>query len=106
MDTPGTLIERADTLRGGGQLVDAEAAARWGILLAASGAEQSSARCALARCLIDQRRMLEARATIAPVEGVEAGDHRGLVHVSGTEFQKLMAGAPHGDISRHVQSAR
>ena len=36
----------------------------------------------------------------------EAGDHRGLVHVSGTDFQKLMAGAPHGDISRHVQSAR
>jgi Ala-tRNA(Pro) deacylase len=36
----------------------------------------------------------------------EAGDHRGLVHVSGTDFRKLMTGAPHGDISRHVQSAR
>lgn len=36
----------------------------------------------------------------------EAGDHRGLVHLSGTEFRKLMAGAQHGDISREVQSAR
>jgi len=36
----------------------------------------------------------------------EAGDHRGLVHVSGTEFRKLMTGVPHGDISRHVPSAR
>ena len=35
----------------------------------------------------------------------EAGDHRGLVHVSGTDFQRLIAGAPHGDISRHAQSA-
>lgn len=31
----------------------------------------------------------------------EAGDHRGLVHVSGSDFRKLMTGAPHGDISRH-----
>ena len=36
----------------------------------------------------------------------EAGDHRGLVHVSGTEFRKLMTGVPHGRINRHVQSAR
>lgn len=36
----------------------------------------------------------------------EAGDHRGLVHVSGTDFRKLLAGVPHGDISRHVQPAR
>jgi DNA-binding NtrC family response regulator len=79
MDGPATLIERADTLRGGGRLIDAEAAARWGILLAASGAEQSSARCALARCLIDQRRMLEARATLAPVEGVEADGLRAQI---------------------------
>jgi Ala-tRNA(Pro) deacylase len=32
----------------------------------------------------------------------EAGDHRGLVHISGAEFRKLMTGVPHGDISRHV----
>lgn len=31
----------------------------------------------------------------------EAGDHRGLVHVSGNDFRKLMTDAPHGDISRH-----
>ena len=36
----------------------------------------------------------------------EADDHRGLVHVSGIDFRKLMTGAPHGDISRHLQSAR
>ena len=36
----------------------------------------------------------------------EAGDHCRLVHVSGIDFRKLMADAPHGDISRHVQSAR
>lgn len=32
----------------------------------------------------------------------EAGDHEGLVHVSGTDFRKLMAGAKHADISRQV----
>ena len=36
----------------------------------------------------------------------EAGDHRELVHISGADFRKLMTGAPHGDISRHVESAR
>lgn len=36
----------------------------------------------------------------------EAGDHRGLVHLSGSEFRKLMTGVPHADISRQVQSAR
>jgi Ala-tRNA(Pro) deacylase len=35
----------------------------------------------------------------------EAGDHCRLVHVSGPDFRKLMADAPHGDISRHVQPA-
>lgn len=32
----------------------------------------------------------------------EAGDHRGLVHVSGDDFRKLMAATPHGDISRQA----
>jgi len=36
----------------------------------------------------------------------EAGDHRGLVHVSGADFRKLMTDAPHGDISRQVQPSR
>jgi Ala-tRNA(Pro) deacylase len=41
----------------------------------------------------------------APDVYFEAGDHRGLVHVSGTDFRKLMTGVLHGDISRHVQDA-
>lgn len=32
----------------------------------------------------------------------EAGDHTGLVHLSGTEFRKLMEGLPHGRFSRHM----
>jgi len=39
----------------------------------------------------------------APDIYFEAGDHRGLVHLSGTEFRKLMTGVPHADISRHAQ---
>ena len=31
----------------------------------------------------------------------EAGDHQALVHVSGSEFLKLMAKAPRGQISHH-----
>jgi len=32
----------------------------------------------------------------------EAGDHQALVHVSGSEFLKLMANAPRGQISHHA----
>lgn len=32
----------------------------------------------------------------------EAGDHETLVHMSGSEFDRLMAGAEHGRFSRHV----
>jgi Ala-tRNA(Pro) deacylase len=32
----------------------------------------------------------------------EAGDHRALVHVSGSGFLKLMANAPRGQISYHA----
>ena len=31
----------------------------------------------------------------------EAGDHRCLLHVSGEDFERLMAGARHGRFSRH-----
>ena len=65
----GRARRRAD--RAAGKFVDAEAAARWSILLAIAG-DQSPARCALARSLIAQRRLLEARATLAPVDGSEA----------------------------------
>jgi hypothetical protein len=66
-----TLVQRADALTEGGQFVDAEAAARWSMLLSESG-DQSPARCALARSLIGQRRLFEARAALAPLETVEA----------------------------------
>jgi Ala-tRNA(Pro) deacylase len=32
----------------------------------------------------------------------EAGDHRALVHLDGSDFQKLMGNAPRGRISHHV----
>jgi len=32
----------------------------------------------------------------------EAGDHEELIHVSGKQFQDLVAGARHGHFSRHV----
>jgi Ala-tRNA(Pro) deacylase len=32
----------------------------------------------------------------------EAGDHRALVHTSGSDFLKLMADAPRGQISHHM----
>ena len=70
--TPGSLVDRADEMRTGGQLVDAEASARWSMLLAETEGEQGLARCELARCLISQRRWLEARAILLQVEGVEA----------------------------------
>jgi Ala-tRNA(Pro) deacylase len=38
----------------------------------------------------------------APEIYFEAGDHRALVHMSGRDFLKLMANAPHGTISHHM----
>jgi Ala-tRNA(Pro) deacylase len=32
----------------------------------------------------------------------EGGDHRTLIHISGDDFTKLMAGAKHGGFSSHV----
>ena len=32
----------------------------------------------------------------------EAGDHQGLIHVSGTDFRRLVAGAEHAAISRRA----
>ena len=68
----GSLIAHADALRAGGQVIDAEAAARWGILLSDRDADQASGRCELARCLIAQRRWLEARSVLSAVDSVEA----------------------------------
>ena len=71
MESAATLVERADALAEGGKFVDAEAAARWGLLLDDTG-DQSAARCALARSLVGQRRLFEARATLATVDTGEA----------------------------------
>jgi len=73
---PDELIERARGLQTDGRLVDAEAAARWSILLTDPGPAHTTARCALARCLIAQRRLLEARAALISAEGAEADDLR------------------------------
>ena len=71
LESVATLIERADALIEGGQFVDAEAAARWSLLLDDTG-DQSAARCVLARSLVGQRRLFEARATLAPIDTGEA----------------------------------
>jgi two-component system response regulator AtoC len=79
LESAESLIERADALIEGGKFVDAEAAARWGMLLS-EASDQSPARCALARSLIGQRRLLEARATLASLETGEAAALR--AHIS------------------------
>lgn len=71
LESAESLIERADALIEEGKFVDAEAAARWGILLSEAG-DQSPARCALARSQIGQRRLLEARASLASLDSGEA----------------------------------
>jgi len=71
LESPESLVVRAGALIDGGRFVEAEAAARWSLLLSAP-TDQSPGRCALARSLIGQRRLLEARAALAPVETSEA----------------------------------
>lgn len=71
-----SLLERAGTLRESGQLVDAEAAARWGILLSDTDHDRISARCQLARCMMAQRRWLEARSILADVDTTEGKELR------------------------------
>jgi DNA-binding NtrC family response regulator len=70
--TATALAARAGALRNGGELVDAEAVARWSMLLSDSEDDRAAARRELARCLISQRRWLEARSILSPVEGLEA----------------------------------
>lgn len=73
VDAPG-LAARADSLAASGKWVDAEAAARWSLLLSAE--DQPPSRCALARSLIGQRRLLEARAALDAIDTPEAADLR------------------------------
>jgi DNA-binding NtrC family response regulator len=81
VESPSSLIERADLLLDEGKLIDAEAAARWGILLSPSD-DQPAARCALARSLIAQERQLEARAALATLENPEADELRTRIAAS------------------------
>jgi len=76
---PDELILRARDLQASGRLVDAEATARWAVMLTVSGPAHATARCALARCLIAQRRLLEARAALLGVDGEEADDLRAQI---------------------------
>ena len=69
--TPASLVSRADEMRNAGQLVTAEASARWSVMLAETDSDRTAARCELARCLISQRRWLEARAVLMASEGSE-----------------------------------
>jgi DNA-binding NtrC family response regulator len=82
--TAVALVERASALRAGGKPADAEAAARWGILLADSDEDDQSAKCELARCLLSQHRLLEARAVVLPLDGVEARTLRDQVSRAAT----------------------
>jgi DNA-binding NtrC family response regulator len=66
------LPTRAVQLLEAGRVADAEASARWAILLSPPGAVRSHAQCALARCLMRQHRTLEARAALASIAGDEA----------------------------------
>ena len=71
IDAPEPLPQRARQLLEAGRLADAEACARWAVLLSPPGRAGSDAQCALARCLIRQRRTLEARAALIHVQGEE-----------------------------------
>lgn len=84
LQTKGPLVERAAELRDAGQFVDAEAAARWSLLLG-SDENSPSGQCALARSLIGQRRLFEARAALADVDSAEAHDLRGRIQQQVTE---------------------
>src|SRR5258708_4391506 len=46
--------------------------------------------------------ILDERLVDAPDIYFEAGDHQALVHVSGSEFLKLMIKAPRSQISHHA----
>src|SRR5262245_43174227 len=72
IDAPELLPPRAGQLLETGRVADAEACARWGVLLSAPGLARNAAQCALARCLIRQHRTLEARAALAYIPGEEA----------------------------------
>ena len=83
--SPESLASHSRLLRTEGRLTESEAVARWSILLAASGPAQVAGRVALARCLVDQRRLLEARAAILNLHGDEADAVRAEMGRQGQE---------------------
>jgi DNA-binding NtrC family response regulator len=85
-DPGASLVDRAEALRAAGQVVDSEAAARWSLLLA-DESDPSRARCALAHSLIDQRRLFEARATVAAIESGEGDALRARIHSAAGEMR-------------------
>ncbi len=82
---PEELIARARDQHANGRVIEAEATARWGVLLTVPGPEHTAARCALARCLIAQRRFLEARAALINADSDEAADLRSQILVGPTD---------------------
>jgi len=78
-ESPSSLVERAESMRAAGRIADAEAAARWSLLLA-EDEDPVAAQCALASSLIDQRRLFEARAAIASLESGAADALRARIH--------------------------
>ena len=79
LNGPDELIARARNLHADGRVIDAEATARWSVLLTVPGPEHTAARCALARCLIAQRRLLEARAALLTADSDEATELRSQI---------------------------
>ena len=79
LNGPDELIARARNLHADGRVIDAEATARWSVLLTVPGPEHTAARCALARCLIAQRRLLEARAALLTADSDEAAELRSQI---------------------------
>jgi hypothetical protein len=51
---------------------------------------------------VERHAILDERLVRSPEIYFEADDHVARVHVSGTDFLKLMADAPRGQISWHV----
>lgn len=78
-----SLAGRAQSLCAQAQWIDAEAAARWSLMLAPD--DTAPGRCALARSLIGQRRWLEARAALAQVQGAEAQQLRERIAVESVQ---------------------
>ena len=102
--SPEELSNRADAMHQEGKFVDAEAAARWSLLLAPEHAP--AARCALARALIAQHRPLEAKGALDTTPGHDADALRAAIAAGtpGPRIDASLAGT-FVDILRACQDA-